>query len=643
MKREISIKNQLTFIILVVASLSTLLAFTLGFVYDYIRSRSSLKHSMRFTVQLMAENCKSPLLFNDTLGAHELLSSFESIPIIQNATLYDSEGRCFAGYRNSKDSQTVHKKVRRESAVYFNENGMHLMQPIFQGEQLFGGLTMHVSTKEIQDRLEMTVLVFFMLFILIMVVSYHLANRLQKIISDPILALKNYVEKIKSSSDYSVRIPQTCHNEIGALQKSFDLMVQQLSSIIKSLTDSRQEALYLRSELKNIIDSISSVIIAVDQKGRIQQINLEARKFIGLKEEDILGRPVMDVVEILSCRKDYLENCVKECKPQSFSAVLNQTEIANQKYLNVSIYPSAHCDNLDIVIKIDDVTEKTRMEMMMIQNEKMMSLGGLAAGMAHEINNPLGIISQSVLNITRHFSPELPRNVRVAEETGIDLVRLQGFLDKRKIPYYLEGILSASKRASEIVTNMLQFSRMSNQSKTAVCINNVIDSTIELAYNEYELKKKFDFRQIRIHRRYDESLPQVLCNVTEMQQVFLNLLKNAAHAVHNKNADSGRSQIVIRTMKEEKKNIRIEIEDNGEGIPDSIRERVFEPFFTTKEVGVGTGLGLSVSYFIITKNHAGSIEFESSAGVGTRFIIRVPLDGMDKKDSVTQSETVKTE
>lgn len=637
-KREISIKNQLTFIILVVASLSTLLAFTLGFVYDYIRSRSSLKHSMQFTVQLMAENCKSPLLFNDTLGAHELLSSFESIPIILNATLYDSEGRRFAGYRNRKKNNSGQVEIRKESAVYFLVDGMHLSQPIFQGEQFFGGLTMHVSTKEIQDRLEMTVLVFFVLFIIIMVVSYHLANRLQKIISDPILVLKEYVEKIKCSSDYSVRIPQTCHNEIGLLQKSFDLMVQQLSTNIKSLTDSRQEALYLRSELKNIIDSLSSVIIAVDQKGRIQQINLEAQKFIGMEKENILGKPVMDVVEILCGRKDYLENCVKKCRPQRFSVILNQTEIASQRHLNVSIYPSAHCDNLDIVIKIDDVTEKTRMEMIMLQNEKMMSLGGLAAGMAHEINNPLGIISQSALNITRHFSPGIPRNIKAAEETGVDLVKLQQYLEKRKVPYYLEGILSASKRASEIVTNMLQFSRMSNRSKTAVSVNEVIDSTIELAYNEYELKKKFDFRQITIHRNYDDTLPQVLCNVTEMQQVFLNLLKNAAHAVHRKHADSGKSQIAIRTIKE-KDNIRIEIEDNGEGIPDNVKERVFEPFFTTKEVGVGTGLGLSVSYFIITKNHSGSIEFESSAGVGTRFIIRIPFNGMGIKETATHGET----
>jgi signal transduction histidine kinase len=191
--------------------------------------------------------------------------------------------------------------------------------------------------------------------------------------------------------------------------------------------------------------------------------------------------------------------------------------------------------------------------------------------------------------------------------------------------HYLEGILSASKRASEIVANMLQFSRMSNRSKTAANISELIDQTIELAQNEYELKKKFDFRQIKIIREYQDSLPAVFCNITEIQQVILNLLKNAAHALYEKKDGDFTAQITVRTINEGPF-LRIEIEDNGPGIPDEIKKRVFEPFFTTKEVGVGTGLGLSVSFFIVTKNHGGTIDFESSTGVGTRFIVRLPYN-----------------
>ena len=124
-------------------------------------------------------------------------------------------------------------------------------------------------------------------------------------------------------------------------------------------------------------------------------------------------------------------------------------------------------------------------------------------------------------------------------------------------------------------------------------------------------------------REYQDDLSSVFCNVTEIQQVILNLLKNAAHALYEKKSVDFIAQITVRTVNEGSF-VRIEIEDNGPGIPDEIRNRVFEPFFTTKEVGVGTGLGLSVSFFIVTKNHGGTIEFESSVGVGTRFIIRLP-------------------
>ena len=220
--------------------------------------------------------------------------------------------------------------------------------------------------------------------------------------------------------------------------------------------------------------------------------------------------------------------------------------------------------------------------------------------MAHEINNPLAIISQGVQNILRHLSDQNPRNLETASEFNLDLVSVNSYLQKRKVIHYLEGILSASKRASEIVANMLQFSRMSNQSKTPANINELIDQTIELAQNEYELKKKFDFRQIKMIREYQDDLSSVFCNVTEIQQVILNLLKNAAHALYEKKSVDFIAQITVRTVNEGSF-VRIEIEDNGPGIPDEIRNRVFEPFFTTKEVGVGTGLGLSVSFSLLPR------------------------------------------
>jgi len=152
----------------------------------------------------------------------------------------------------------------------------------------------------------------------------------------------------------------------------------------------------------------------------------------------------------------------------------------------------------------------------------------------------------------------------------------------------------------------------------------LLDKAIELASSDYDLKKKYDFRQIQIIRRYDGDLPRVWCDASKIQQVFLNILKNGAQAM----AETGRSVeqpcFTLGVMPEGKM-ARIEIGDNGPGMDEMIRKRVFEPFFTTKDVGIGTGLGLSVSYFIITEDHSGTMEVESAPGTGTKFIIRLPF------------------
>jgi len=152
----------------------------------------------------------------------------------------------------------------------------------------------------------------------------------------------------------------------------------------------------------------------------------------------------------------------------------------------------------------------------------------------------------------------------------------------------------------------------------------LLDRAVELAGQDYDLKKNYDFRQIKIEREYDPSLPQVECAANEIEQVILNLLRNAAQAAYGWHGNGLKPVIRLRTSLEGDM-ARIEVADNGPGMEEDVRKRVFEPFFTTKPVGVGTGLGLSVSYFIVTSNHRGLIEVESSPGKGACFTVRLPL------------------
>jgi signal transduction histidine kinase len=259
----------------------------------------------------------------------------------------------------------------------------------------------------------------------------------------------------------------------------------------------------------------------------------------------------------------------------------------------------------------------------MVQSEKMLSVGSLAAGMAHEINNPLGAILHNAQNIRRRLSPDLERNREAADETGVLLEAVNQYLQRREIPQLLDGIQQAGSRAAKIVSHMLSFTRLSNRQLAECQLGVLIDQALEIAGNDFALIEGFDFRAIEIVRDFDPQIDRVPCIGNELEQVLLNLLKNAAQAIHQK-PERVRGQITLRTRLNPPW-AEIQVEDNGSGIPEHIRKRIFEPFFTTKEVGQGTGLGLSVSYFIITNNHKGQMEVQSRPDQGTCFTLRLPL------------------
>ncbi len=271
----------------------------------------------------------------------------------------------------------------------------------------------------------------------------------------------------------------------------------------------------------------------------------------------------------------------------------------------------------------DDITERKQMQDLMVQAEKMTMIAGLAAGMAHEINNPLGIIVQNLQVLERRFSPGFQKNIEIAEQVGIEFKRLHAYLDRQEVFDFISGMRDAGRRASKVMTNMLQFSRKSEGLYQPVSLPVICDQAIEMTESDYDLRKRYDFKHIEIVRDYADDLPQISVNISEIEQVLINLLKNAAQALYEACAD-GKPQIRISIRRQEEL-VEIKVADNGPGMTDDVKRRIFDPFFTTKEVGVGTGLGLAVSYAIITKNHGGTIEVESSPGNGSCFTIHLPI------------------
>jgi PAS domain S-box-containing protein len=377
-----------------------------------------------------------------------------------------------------------------------------------------------------------------------------------------------------------------------------------------------------RGVLDGILDSMPSAIIGLDAMGRVTHFNPVAAEFSGWQAHAAPGQPLEAAFPWLGGHMELAARALAEDK-----RYLAQRQIFPFKgrnvLLDVMIYPLGQGVAGGAVVRLDDVTDRAHLEEIMVQTEKMMTVGGLAAGMAHEINNPLGGIMQSTQVILNRLRKDSPLNAKAAEASGTSMEAVRDYLERREIIPMLGGIREAATRAAHIVAHMLEFSRKSESKRQPTDLAVLIDKSVELSAHDYDLKKLYDFRKISISREYDPSLPPVPCTATQIEQVLVNILRNAAQALSGDNKDDPR--ITLRTRRDGGMAV-IEIEDNGPGMSDEVRRRIFEPFYTTKAPGQGTGLGLSVSYFIVTESHGGTIEAASHPGAGTVFTIRLPLE-----------------
>lgn len=435
-----------------------------------------------------------------------------------------------------------------------------------------------------------------------------------------------------AKGDVSVRMLRVSHDEVGTLAQYFNTFMERLeqsSQKLRAEIDVRKKA---EATVQKIVDSMPSILVGVDLEGHITLFNREAEKLTGMTSRQATGQSVDAVFRHFGTHKEMIRQAIAEQTTMKAEKVPHPAS-REHRWADIMVYPVAFRRVEGAVIRIDDITARARMENVMVQTEKMMSVGGLAAGMAHEINNPLGAMVQSAQNIIRRISPDLPANLEAARACGVELSAVRCYLEARQILSFLEGIRTSGHNAAEIVNNMLHFSRKSESRKTPVQLAELLDKTVSLAAHDYDLKKKYDFRRIRIKRVFENDLGRVPCVGTEIEQVVLNLLRNAAQAMADQDGDGPSPRITLRLYRQGGMAV-IEVEDNGPGLAAGNLKRVFEPFFTTKDVGAGTGLGLSVSYFIITNNHGGTLEVSSEQGKGARFIIRLPMSaGLERQGS----------
>ncbi len=357
------------------------------------------------------------------------------------------------------------------------------------------------------------------------------------------------------------------------------------AQLYSSLEQKALEIARLKDFSENIVESLNVGVLAVDLGGMVESWNTRMEQLFSVKRQDAVGRQLRallpeELAEEIAARRD----------EEQITGIYKQRLHHQGKFLtlNVSITPlvSKSGERIGRLLLFDDVTQRERMEEQMTQTEKLTSLGLLAAGVAHEVNTPLAVISNYIQMLAKQMPNEDPRHA---------------IIDK---------IVKQTFRASEIVNNLLNFSRTGAAELADIDVNRVVEETLSLV--AHPLKTS----QIHIVKQLGDALPPVRGSANKLQQVFLNLFLNARDAM------PAGGMLEVRTAAHNG-SVEIEIADTGAGIPREHIHRIFDPFFTTKAIGRGTGLGLSVSYGII-KEHAGKIDVRSTPGKGTSFHVEFP-------------------
>jgi PAS domain S-box-containing protein len=388
-----------------------------------------------------------------------------------------------------------------------------------------------------------------------------------------------------------------------------------------------------RTLLRTMIDLIPAFIYAKDVGSRFIAMNTALARNMGTVAADAIGKTDFDFFSPELAKKFYSD---EQALLKSGAAIIDLEEPG---FDAVTGMPRTVCtskvplrdENGDVIGIIGvgfDITDRKLAEQRLAAGEHLESIGRLAAGVAHEINTPIQYLNDSVYFIREAMQDLLAHNAKLVAampeppEADDDIEDL-----KRELPPALDRVVDGLARIAEIVRSMKEFSHVDQREMSRVDLNRAINSTLIIARSEYKYvaEVQTDFAD----------LPLVTCHGGQINQVVLNLVVNAAHAIADKNKASGVPEkgLITVTSRIEDGYAVISIGDTGGGIPEAIRKRIFEPFFTTKEVGRGTGQGLSIAHNVI-KAHGGKLDFVTEIGKGTTFNVRLPLGDAAQESAV---------
>ncbi|WP_432737450.1 PAS domain S-box protein [Maridesulfovibrio sp. FT414] len=409
------------------------------------------------------------------------------------------------------------------------------------------------------------------------------------------------------------------------------------------ITDQKQAMIYLTEQekyLREILRGIKAAILIIDFKNKIvEEVNDEFIRISGKDKEQIIGA---SCAETLQCEAK-CPKCDADGEVIQHLIFKNRSSIINTEGrripLEESFIPVTIRGQQRIVAVLFDITEQESLEHQLANAQKLESIGQLAAGLAHEINTPVQYVSGNLAYLRDSFATVMELLSlcedsfgRMKSDEGQSMLaeweqaKKDGELDflKVDVPEAFKDTLFGVEQVSSIVKAMRKFSHPGSEKMQTINLKDSIENIITVSRNEWKYSSE-------IVTEFDPDLPVISCMPGSFNQAILNVLVNAAHANADATATNKKGSITITTVK--KGDIaEITISDTGNGIPEKIQHRIFDPFFTTKEVGKGTGQGLGIVHSVM-KKHGGSINFKTSPGQGTSFILRFPIDQEDKSGS----------
>lgn len=400
-----------------------------------------------------------------------------------------------------------------------------------------------------------------------------------------------------------------------------------------------------------ILNGAAQALVALDEAGRIVFANDAVTELTGFHRNDLMGKAQHAALghadrggtifpkESCPICLAFLKGVHRHSEAYSFQ---NQSGSHFPVEFKLTPYASP-LSPVRAVVTFSDVTQRRKIQQQLVQLQNLQSIGQLASGIAHELNTPIQYINDNLHFLQSAFA-DLCKLIQQNKELlctfgdsemnalydhALETLDVEFLVEE--VPAAIGQSIEGSDRVSAIVRAMKEFVHPAETSMVPVDLNRVVEHSLTVARHEWKYVAD-------VESQLDMALPMVQCQGNEMHQVILNLIVNAAHAVSNTIGDGQEKGKITITTRNAIDHAEIRITDTGGGIPEEIRDRIFDPFFTTKGIGKGTGQGLALAHAAVVQTHRGTIDFESELGVGTTFIVRLPMTTNDANVSLSRED-----